>query len=138
MIRHALFPTVLAAVLILSAGCGAQPVQVSPPEQVNLVASDNGGKVTLFAGQELIIQLSGNPSTGYILETKDLEASMFMQVGDTKFTSSNPNLVGSGGTQTLTLRILKTGTTTLTLVYHRPWETDVKPVNTFSVKVTVK
>jgi len=79
MIRHALFPTVLAAVLILSAGCGAQPVQVSPPEQVNLVAYDNGGKVTLFAGQELIIQLSGNPSTGYIWETKDLDASMFMQ-----------------------------------------------------------
>jgi inhibitor of cysteine peptidase len=138
MIRQPLLLPALAAVIVLTSGCGAKQMQVSPPEQVNLTASDNREKVTLFAGQELIIQLNGNPSTGYTWEAKDLDATMFKQVGGPKFSSSNPNLVGSGGTMTLTFRVLKTGNATLTLVYHRPWETSVEPVDTFSITAMVK
>jgi inhibitor of cysteine peptidase len=54
------------------------------------------------------------------------------------FASSNPNLVGSGGSLTLTFRVLKTGPAALTLVYHRPWETNVAPLQTFSITATVK
>ena len=142
MIRHLFFQSALAALIILTTGCGSQKVggtlQVSPPEQVNLTASNNGEKITLFAGQELVIQLDGNPSTGYTWDAKDLDTTMFNQVGDATFSSSNPNLVGSGGTLTLFFRVLKTGTATLTLVYHRPWETDVKPLDTFSITAMVK
>lgn len=138
MIRQPLFLTALTAVSLLTAGCEPQKVQVSPPEQVNLTGADNGEKVALFADQELVIQLDSNPSTGYTWETKDMDATMFEQAGDAKFTSSNPNLVGSGGTTTLTFRVLKTGNATLTLVYHRPWETGVDPLYTFSITVTVK
>jgi inhibitor of cysteine peptidase len=138
MVRKVIFLTTLAVAIILSSSCAPRQFQVSPPEQVNLVASDNGENVRLFAGQELIIHLDSNPSTGYTWETKDLDTNMFMQVGDTSFTSSNPNLVGSGGTQTLTLKVLNAGTNTLTLIYHRPWEKDVQPAKTFSVTATVK
>jgi len=138
MERLTLFLTALAAVIILSACSHPQSVQVSPPEQLPIATSDNGTKVNAFDGQELVITLDSNPSTGYIWETKDLDPTMFLQVGETQFTSSNPNLVGSGGTQTLTIRTLKTGTATLTLVYHRPWETGVAPANTFSVELLVK
>jgi inhibitor of cysteine peptidase len=138
MVHKAFFLTSLAIVIILSTGCASQQFQVSPPEQVNLVASNNGQNVRLFAGQELIIQLDGNPTTGYTWETKNLDTKMFSQVGDVQFTSANPKLVGSGGTQTLTLKVLNTGTSTLTLIYHRPWEKDVQPLKTFSVTVTVK
>ncbi|MGD0752971.1 MAG: protease inhibitor I42 family protein [Anaerolineales bacterium] len=141
--KHPLFfQSALAAVIILTVGCGrysgSGSVQVSPPEQVNLTASDNGQKITLFAGQELVIQLAGNPSTGYTWEAKDLDAGMFQQVGEAVFASSNPNLVGSGGSLTLTFRVLKTGPAALTLVYHRPWETNVAPLQTFSITATVK
>ncbi len=138
MVRRAIFLTTLAVVIILSTGCASQQFQVSPPEQVNLVAADNGENVRLFAGQELIIQLDGNPTTGYTWETKDLDTNMFTQVGDVQFTSSNPKLVGSGGTQTLTLKVLNAGTSTLSLIYHRPWEKNVQPAKTFTVTVTVK
>lgn len=121
-----------------SSGSGSGTVQVSPPEQVNLTASDNGQNLTLFAGQELVIQLAGNPSTGNTWEVKDLEEGMFQQVGEAVFAASNPNLVGSSGTQTLTFRVLKTGPAALTLVYHRPWETKVAPLQTFSITATVK
>ena len=142
MIRSLFFKFALAALIILTAGCGTQKsggdIQVSPPEQVNLTASNNGEKITLFAGQELVIQLVGNPTTGYTWEAKDLDASMFKQFGDATFSSSNPDLVGSGGTLTLSFRVLKTGTANLTLVYHRPWETNVEPVDTFSITAMVK
>ena len=138
MKRIPLFQTALVTVIFLSACSHSQALQVSPPEQLPLTTSDNGTKVNAFAGQELVITLAGNPSTGYTWETKDLDASMFLQVGETQFASSNPNLVGSGGTQTLTLRILKSGSVTLKLVYHRPWETGVAPADTFSVELLVK
>jgi inhibitor of cysteine peptidase len=138
MQRLTLFLSALAAVFFLSACSQPQPVQVSPPEQLPITSSDNGTKVTAFAGQTLVITLEGNPSTGYTWETKDLDPTMFMQVGETQFTSSNPNLVGSGGTQTLNIQILKTGTSTLELVYHRPFEKDAVPVKTFSIELLVK
>ena len=140
--RRLFFHTALMALIILAAGCGSRPgsgpVQVSPPEQVNLTGSDNGQKMTLFAGQELIIQLAGNPTTGYTWEASNLDASMFQQVGQAVFAASSPNLAGSGGTQTLTFRVLKTGPAALTLVYHRSWETSVAPQQTFSITAVVK
>ncbi len=124
--RNALFVVLLFALL---AGCG--------PSQTKLTAADNGRQIAIQAGEELVISLDGNPTTGYTWETKDLDTSLFQQVGETAFTSSNPGLVGSGGTQSLTLKALKAGTASLTLVYHRPWET-VAPLQTFSVTVTIK
>jgi inhibitor of cysteine peptidase len=121
----------LAVVLILATAC-------SPAKQVNLTAADKGSQVEVRTGEEIVITLDSNPSTGFSWEAKDLDTTMFEQVGDPTYISSNPGLVGSGGTLTLTFKALKTGTATLTLIYHRPWETDVAPVDTFAVTVTVK
>ena len=138
MERITFFLTALVAVIILNACSHTQSVEVSPPELLPIAASDNGTTVNAVAGQELVITLDGNPSTGYTWEAKDLDTTMFLQVGDSQFTSANPDLVGSGGTLTLTFRVLKTGNATLTLVYHRPWERDVEPLDSFSVTVMVK
>jgi len=138
MQRTTLFLTAQVAILILSACSTPQPVQVSPPEQLPITTSDNGTKVNAFVGQTLVITLEGNPTTGYTWEIQGLDPTMFLQVGEPQFTSSNPNLVGSGGTQTLTIRVLKPGTATLTLVYHRPFEKGGMPVSTFTVELLVK
>jgi inhibitor of cysteine peptidase len=121
----------LAVVLIPATSC-------SPTKQVNLTAKDNGSQVYVKVGGQMVITLDSNPSTGYTWEAKDLDTSMFEQVGDPMFSSSNPGLVGSGGTLTLTFKSLKAGTAALKLVYHRPWETGVDPIDTFAVTVTVK
>jgi inhibitor of cysteine peptidase len=130
MLHRILFLTVLMGVLPLMAGCVSR--------QAQLTATDNGKTLNVKTGEQIIVDLDGNPSTGYTWEAKDLDASMLQQVGETAFRSSNPGLVGSGGTLTLTYKTLKAGTVTLTLVYHRPWETDVKPQSTFVVTVNVK
>jgi inhibitor of cysteine peptidase len=110
----------------------------SPTKPVTLTAADKGSQVEVKVGEQIVITLDGNPSTGYTWEAKDLDATMFEQVGDPTFNSSNPGLVGSGGTLTLTFKALKVGSASLTLVYHRPWETGVDPIDTFAVTVTVK
>jgi inhibitor of cysteine peptidase len=131
MSRKTLPLVTLAVLFILVTAC-------SSSKQVNLTAADKGGQVEVKVGGLIVITLDGNPSTGYNWEAKDLDTTMFEQVGDSTFISSNPGSVGSGGTLTLTFKALKAGTATLTLVYHRPWETGSDPIDTFAVTVTVK
>jgi inhibitor of cysteine peptidase len=121
----------LTAILLLATAC-------SGPKSVTLTSTNNGGTTEVQVGGQIIIELDGNPSTGYTWEAKDLDATLFKQVGDPIFSSSNPGLVGSAGTLTLTFNALKAGVSQLTMIYHRPWETGVDPIQTFTVKVTVK
>ena len=131
MIRKILPPILLSIILMLASACTAD-------KQITLTAADEGSQVEVKPGGQIIITLDGNPSTGYTWEVKDLDSVMFEQVGDPVFDSSNPGLVGSGGTLTLTFKSLKAGASTLTLIYHRPWETGVDPLDTFTVAVTVR
>ena len=119
-------------VIVLATAC--TPVN----KTVTLTTSDKGSQVDVNVGQQIVIALDGNPSTGFTWEAKDLDTTMFEEVGDPAFNSSNPGSVGSGGTLTLTFKALKAGTSNLTLIYHRPWETGVAPIDTFTVTLTVK
>jgi inhibitor of cysteine peptidase len=132
MFHKTLSPILITIMLILVTACG------KVTNKVTLTSADNGSQVEVKVGGQIIVTLDGNPSTGYTWEAKDLDATMFEQVGDPVFISSNPGLVGSGGALTLTFKTLKEGTSTLTLFYHRPWEADVDPIDTFTVTVTVK
>jgi predicted secreted protein len=131
MYRVYKFLTSLAILLILATAC-------SGPQYAVLTSAENGKKVVVRSGGQIIIRLDANPSTGYTWEAKGLDTTLFQQVGDAVFASSNPGLVGSSGNLVLSFQALKPGTSTLTLVYHRPWETGVDPVNTFSVTVRIK
>ncbi len=108
------------------------------PQTVRLDAGGNGRMAEMAVGARLIIALPGNPSTGYTWEVKEGAAPVLELLGEPEFTSDNPALVGAGGTLTLTFRAVQPGETTLVLVYHRPWETDIEPLDTFTVRVTVR
>jgi inhibitor of cysteine peptidase len=116
--------------IVPMAGCNSS--------QTKLTVLNNGKTVNVKSGELIVVELEGNPSTGYTWEAKDLDASVLQQVGEIAFKSNNPGLVGAGGTLTLTYKALKTGTTDLQLVYHRPWETDVEPLSTYGVKINIK
>jgi inhibitor of cysteine peptidase len=145
---------VLLAMLLLVAGCGGMADAVQPdatPEggvdsgelegAVVLGAEDLGRTVALSAGQVLVISLASNPTTGYSWEMAEGDAAVVQQVGEVEFSPSAPvgePLVGSGGTETFRFEAAGQGQTTLTLVYHRPWEKGVEPLETFSVEVVVR
>ncbi len=121
----------LASLLGLLAACG--------PKQSNLTESNDGQTSTIKVGGKVVVELDANPSTGYTWEVAELDTSILKQVGETEYKSSSPNpMPGSGGTQTLRFEAVGPGTTTVKLVYHRPWETNVAPIKTFTINVTVE
>ena len=127
------FALILAAALLLS-GCAADRSK----ESKKIIEKDNGKLVELTVGNTLIVELPGNPSTGYMWETGSVNTSVLKQVeNDTKF-KSDTNLVGAPGKITLRFKAAGPGKTTLKLVYHRSWEKKVAPIKTYQADVVVK
>jgi inhibitor of cysteine peptidase len=122
--------TMVLFVLALAAGCGSA-------RRIELGADDEGREVQVQRGQVLTVTLESNPTTGYSWEWVDAGDGVLRQVGEAEFKSSS-NLVGAPGTETLRFSAEKAGRTTIKLVYHRPWEKDVEPLETFAVQVVVR
>jgi inhibitor of cysteine peptidase len=131
MVKRIVISGGLAFMLFLATAC-------SQAKSVTLTAAEKGSQIFVKVGDQIVISLDGNPSTGYTWEAQDLDPTIFEQIGEVTFTSTNPGLVGSGGTLTITFKALKPGTAPLTLAYHRPWETGTNPIETFTITVTVK
>ncbi len=111
------------------------------PSEVQLTAADNGSTVELESGQVLSITLEANPTTGYTWEVVEpLDGQVMRQVGEIEFIPNRQEsgIVGSGGVQIIRFECVNAGQTVLKLVYHRPWETDVKPLETFSIPVVAR
>jgi inhibitor of cysteine peptidase len=124
--------TLLVSVLLFTA-CGAAP------EPLALGVEANGTQVELKVGQQLVITLESNPTTGYGWHVAQIDEGVLTQVGEVEYnpSSSDEQLVGSGGTETLTFEAVAAGTTTLTLGYDRIWET-VPPEQTFTLTIVIK
>jgi inhibitor of cysteine peptidase len=137
----------LMAVLVLAAGCASgdsAPTggNIDRGEETTIVlgAEDEGTLVELSPGQVLEVTLASNPTTGYSWEVSEVVESVLTQMGEAEFLEAlkeSEQLVGAGGTETFRFASA-TGETTLTLVYHRPWEKDVEPLETFTVQVVVR
>ena len=132
---------VYAAILVLAtltsvglAGCRGNT------SDIQLGADDSGTQITLKKGQTVAITLESNPTTGYSWQAVLQDDGVLVQVGEAEFEENRrgKDVVGAGGVETLRFEAEKSGQTTLELAYRRPWEGDVKPVETFSVQVTVE
>ena len=143
-----------SAVLLLAimglAGCGpARDVgpgaDVAKAEaevkEILVEKTDNGNRVELKKGQTLVVTLESNPSTGYSWEVAEGMGTVLQQQGEAEFQpakTGDQQLVGAGGSETLRFEAAAAGETTLKLVYHRPWEKEVEPLETFSIEVVVR
>ena len=130
---------VLPGLLILTACRGTTldgAAGVGGAKIVNLTEKDNGGSIALAVNKMFTVQLAGNPTTGYIWEADNLDASHFMQVGNYAF-SANSHLTGASGLFTLTFKALSSGKAVLHLIYHRTFEKGVPPLKTFEVTVNI-
>jgi inhibitor of cysteine peptidase len=127
--------SILVAVLalVVVAGISGCSAQTTPA----LGAEDNGREIILQKGQTLTIKLEGNPTTGYSWEVVESEGAILQQVGEPEFEAES-DLLGAPGTHILHFNAVGTGQMELKLVYQRPWETDVEPLETFTVHVTVQ
>ena len=112
-------------------------IEVIPPTFLN--ATDNNTAINVTTGEFLVVTLEGNPTTGYIWEViEPLDELVLQQIGGIAFVQdyAEPGLVGVPGVQIATFEVVGAGDATIKMVYHQPWETDVEPVDTFTLNVT--
>jgi len=128
----------MAGVAAAVAGCGSQADANEGP--VRLTEADNGKAITIKAGEEIEVVLEGNQTTGYSWTAGVSDTTVLQQQGEPVYTEANtdPSIVGAGGTFTFIFKAAAAGEAALDCEYARPWETDVAPIQTFSVTVTVE
>lgn len=122
----------ILVVLVLGAGC-------SPAKETRLTLADSGAEIVLNVGQELILELESNPTTGYRWEVVDSTDEILRLKGEPQFESSaGGELVGAGGVEIFRFEALQEGQAALWMIYHRSFEEGVEPMKTFSLQVVVQ
>ena len=117
------------------AAAEASGTPASGAGEIILGEEENGCHVDLSEDQILTMRLPANPATGYTWEVEGSGGGKLRQVGDGEFEPGDSRL-GAPGEQILTFAAVEAGDATLSLVYHRPWETAKEPLGRFSVRVT--
>jgi inhibitor of cysteine peptidase len=123
-VRVATAVAVLAAAVAaggLLAGCGTSEGEA--PKTIEVTpAAQTGTTVDAAVGDLVVVNLEANATTGY--EWQFTAGDTFVIDGSKYVPSPAPsNVVGSGGTQVVTLRITKAGSSDLTGTYRQPWVT---------------
>jgi inhibitor of cysteine peptidase len=128
------FIALLTLLIALTVATGCSPQQ----QEVKAGIDDDGREMQLKKGQTLVVTLEGNPTTGYSWEVAEpLDEQVLRQAGEAEFKPESEAL-GAGGVQILRFEAVNAGQITLKLVYHRPWEKDVEPLETYSIQVVVR
>jgi len=93
-----------------------------------IVARFAGEQMEVTVGQNFVISLASNPTTGYSWElTSSLPTWLELIGSEYVPTPTDPPMVGSGGTEEWTFRANAAGTTAITFVYRQPWATNEPP-----------
>ena len=140
MLQRIVMSGALATVIVTIAACTLfQGTPKPPPEPVTVSADQSGTSVALASGQDLVVRLPSNPTTGYrwiYVEPKD--AVLRVDGPSSYEAQSAGGAAGAGGTEIWKLAPLKPGQQQLRFEYRRPWEQDVAPSRVATYTVTVK
>lgn len=110
------------------------------PEQEMLILTNehNGQPIQLRLHQKFQIELVSNPTTGYNWTLVDTTTNIIHLVQRQFQSAADQNRVGAPGKQLFALQANAVGQTEVMLIYHRPWEKDVAPVDSFRIVIEVK
>ncbi len=95
--------------------------------------------LSLRGGQQLLLVLPSNPSTGFRWTIRDAAPEVLSRQGPEVY--SNPEeagLVGSAGQSTWLFQARQKGEGRLQLTYERPWEVGVAPHDSFECRLKVR
>ncbi len=107
------------------------------PETVQIQAEDAGSTVTVHIGDRLEVALNGNLTTGYAWEPQDLDSRILQTEGEMDYTSDSQAL-GASGVFRWRFKAAAAGETVLKMRYHRSFEADTPPLETFEVNIVVQ
>jgi inhibitor of cysteine peptidase len=109
--------------------------------QLIITQDDDGKTLDISEGDEIVVQLPENPSTGYVwaIEHRDriltLQDNQFIQ-SQAETTGVRP-VVGAGGVRALTLRAKGRGIAQLKLKRYRSWLGDSSIIERFHLTLRI-
>jgi inhibitor of cysteine peptidase len=106
--------------------------------EILLDGSKSNGKLELNVGDSLMVNLMGNPTTGYQWQVASLSSEVLDWTEGPTYQPSTPGRIGSGGIFRFGFKAVRKGRATVKLVYRRSWEEGVPPIKTEVLKVKVK
>ena len=120
-----MYPFALALLLLTAcASPGELPLRVPAQETASPAAASAGQDSVIRArvGEELVITLQSNPSTGYQWMLADSLDSGLLRLAGRTYVPQQPVMPGSGGHERFTFVGVAAGETTIHMRYARPWE----------------
>lgn len=97
---------------------------------------DAGQDIDIGVGQEFIIALGSNPTTGYSWQASYDETMLELVGGEPTYEAdeTEEGVVGAGGVEYFRFLALEAGETEITLTYAQPWEDgDIGETKVFTV-----
>jgi predicted secreted protein len=124
--------TLVLVVAAVHLGCTLEPA--GPVKERVFTAADRGAQVNLAKDELLTIELDARPSTGLTWELLDVDTSVLALAG-----REHQSALALGGVDRERLHFtgVAAGTTSVTLVYHRPWEEPTGDEPTYTVELQV-
>jgi predicted secreted protein len=108
-------------------------------DKIKLSEKHDGQTVITKVGDEIVLRLSGNPTTGYQWMLDDIAGKSVTPDGIIEYEPiDSDKRVGAGGFFIARFNAVKTARTAFKLVYLRPWEKDKEPAEVFLVTLDVK
>ena len=103
-----------------------------------VAAADGADPAALQQGETFEIILEANATTGFSWDIAEIDEDIVQFLESEYVADSNAEqLPGKGGKTIFRFQAVGSGETTLKLVYQRPWEKDVEPLETHVVQVSV-
>ena len=97
---------------------------------------DNGAQVQVQRGAKITIQLKENPTTGYRWTISSIDRVFLVPEGD-EFLPPDQTTPGAGGLRRFFFRATAEGSTALTLINKRAWQSNEKAVGTFNLAIRI-
>jgi inhibitor of cysteine peptidase len=97
---------------------------------------DNSALVQARRGAKITVELNENPTTGYRWMISSIDEVFLVPEGD-EFLPPKQKSPGTGGLRRFFFRAKSTGSTALTLINKRAWQSDEKAVDTFNLAIHI-
>nr|WP_244309141.1 protease inhibitor I42 family protein [Pseudomonas duriflava] len=96
--------------------------------------------LTLKQGQELLLTLPSDPSSGYRWLIDDSATSILKSLGPEVFSSADKDedIVGAAGQSSWRFKSIHSGNAALALSYKQPWDSNAQPEKTFTCQIRVQ
>jgi inhibitor of cysteine peptidase len=104
--------------------------------RLQISSVDHGRSVALHVGDELVVRLPENPTTGYRWQL-DSSGSGFLALRNDEFELPADVAMGASGTRILTFQATSPGVGHLHLELRREWEQGQPPIQDFPISVLI-